>query len=238
MERILVFQHVKHENPGRFLEFFKNEGLEFDIVELWKEYKIPDFKKYTRLLIMGGPQSVYDTINKYPSKDFEIASIKTFTKMQKPVLGLCLGSQLIASAFGGRVYQNIVDGKPFKETGFYKIQLTKDGMSDILLKDFSKSFEVFQWHGDIFDLPKNTSLLATGKNVRNQVFKIKNSKTYGFLFHLEFTPKMVEELIKIDNEWLYKNNKANEKAIMKRAYDYEQKIKELSKKLFQNWFRI
>lgn len=237
MERILVFQHVEHEHARRFTDLADDFNFEFDIVEFYKEWEKPDLSKYSRLIIMGGPQSVYDKDKDFLSKQYEIEAIIEFTKIKKPVLGCCLGSQLIAHAFGAKVYPNIVNGKKFKETGFYDIILTDKGKKDIF-KSFPDSFKVFQWHGDIFELPKNAELLATGDFVKNQAFKIKSTNTYGMLFHFDFTPKMVEEIIRKDNKWLHTDNQVDESRMIKDAYNYENNIKELSKRLLENWIEL
>ena len=236
-EKILVFQHVKHEHARRFADLSDDFNFEFDVVEFYKDWKKPDLSKYSRLIIMGGPQSVYDSEKSFPSKQYEIETIKNFTKNKKPVLGCCLGSQLIAHAFGGKVYPNSVNGKRFKETGFYEIVLTEEGKKGIF-NGFPDSFKVFQWHGDIFELPENAELLATGDFVKNQAFKIKDTGTCAMLFHFDFMPKMVEDIIKKDNKWLHADNEADEDKIVKEAYKYEKEIKELSQKLFKNWMEL
>ena len=187
---------------------------------------------------MGGPNSVYDSDEEFPSKNFEIEAIKHFSVNNKPVLGFCLGSQLIAYAFEAKVYPNTVEGKKFKETGFYNIGLTKLGKDDLIFNGFLEDFDVFQWHGDVFDLPKDSELLAYGDIVRNQAFKIKNAKTYAMLFHLDFLPEMVKDLIRIDNQWLHFENKADEKEILRKAYKLESSIKENGRILFRNWMRL
>ena len=236
-EKILVFQHVKHEHARRFTDLAENFGFEFDVVNFWSDWKKPNLNQYSRLIVMGGPQSVYDSDKDFPSKSIEIESIKEFTKNYKPVLGCCLGSQLIANAFGGKIYPNIIKGKRFKETGYYDIVLTQEGKKD-LFEHFPDNFKVFQWHGDIFNLPKNAKLLATGDFVKNQSFKIKNSKTYGMLFHFDFMPTMVKDIIRRDNKWLHSDNNAEERKIIHEAYKYEKEIKELSEKLFNNWMDL
>lgn len=238
MEKILIYQHVEHETSGRFLYLMRKDKIQYDVVELWKNYKVPYFDEYTRLLVMGGPQSAYDSTEKYHSRDFEINSIRKFTALGKPVLGFCLGSQLIAAAFNGRVYQNKVNGKIFKETGFFEMQLTDAGKEDSLFKGFPSNFQAFQWHGDVFDLPNLSSLLVTGQNVRNQAFRYGNTNTYGLLFHFEFTLDMVENLLRIDKEWLHSNNTANEDEILKQACKYDKINGELNKKLFYNWLKL
>ena len=237
-EKILIFQHVEHEHAKRFIDLAEDQDIDYDVIDFWKKWKKPDLSKYSRLIVMGGPQSVYDNKSSFPSKEFEIEAIKNFTKNKKPVLGFCLGSQLIAKAFGAKVYPNIVQGKKFKEVGFYKIIQTEKGIKDKLFSKFQKEFDVFQWHGDIFRLPKNAELIATGDFVKNQVFKIKNSKTYAMLFHFDFLPKMIENLIKIDNRWLHTDNKADEKEIIRKAYELEPQIKEQSNILFKNWMEL
>lgn len=237
MEKLLVYQHVPHETSGRFAYIAQDNGIQVDTVRLWEGHKLPDIGKYSRLLIMGGSQSVYDSLQQYPSKDIELESIRTFTQMTKPVLGICLGSQLVAYAFGGNVYPNIVSGKQFKETGFYKMQLTKQGKSDSLFKGFPEEFDVFHWHGDVFDLPEGATLLAASGIVPNQAFVYGNS-TYGVLFHVEVTPQMVEELVGVDNQWLYKDNEADENAMVEQAYRSEKIFRDLGEKLFNNWLKL
>ena len=236
-EKILVFQHVKHEHARIFTDLSDDFGFQFDVVDFWSSWKKPNLDQYSMLIVMGGPQSVYDSEKDFPSKKFEIETIKEFTKNNKPVLGCCLGSQLIASAFGGNVYPNIVNGNKFKETGFYDVILTQEGKKG-LFKGFPDNFKVFQWHGDIFELPKNAELLATGDFVKNQSFKIKNTKTCGMLFHFDFMPSMVEEICRLDNKWLHTDNNADEKNMINQAYKYEKEIKELSQRLFNNWMNL
>lgn len=237
MERLLVYQHVPHETPGRFADIAQDNDIQVDMVNLCEGHKLPDLNKYSRLLVMGGPQSVYDTLPQYPSRDAEVESIRTFTQAQKPVLGICLGSQLVAYAFGGNVYPNMVNGKQLKETGFYKMQLTEQGKSDPLFRGFPEEFDVFHWHGDVFDLPSETSLLATSEIVPNQAFVYGNS-TYGVLFHVEVTPQMVEELVRVDNQWLHKDNEVDENAMIEQAYKIEKTLRGLGGTLFTNWLKL
>ena len=228
---------MEHEHARRFTDLADDFSFEFDVVNFWSDWKKPNLREYSRLIVMGGPQSAYDSDEEFSSKNFEIESIKEFTKNNKAVLGCCLGSQLIASAFGGKVYPNIINRRRFKETGYFNIFLTQEGKKD-LFRGFPDNFKVFQWHGDVFELPKDAELLATGDFVKNQSFKIKNTKTYGMLFHFDFMPSMVEEIIRLDNKWLHSDNNADERKIINEAYKYEKEIKELSGKLFKNWMKL
>src|SRR5579872_6686983 len=100
--KFLVFQHVPHEHPGLITEYCKNNNIELSIIELWKPYSIPKAEDFDALIIMGGPMGVYED---YPSKNDEISFIKEALD-KIPILGFCLGSQLLAYALGAKVYKN------------------------------------------------------------------------------------------------------------------------------------
>src|SRR3990167_7680345 len=97
--KFLVFQHVPHEHPGLISGFAAKNNITLDIIELWKNYKIPQVMDYDALLVMGGPMGVYEDKDKFPSKEDELNAIRTAAG-KMPVLGHCLGSQLIAFALG------------------------------------------------------------------------------------------------------------------------------------------
>ena len=236
--RLLVYQHVPHETPGDFLEAAQDSDVQVDTIRLWEHSKLPfPLKKYDRLLIMGGPQSVYAPPREYSSKRRVMYAIEHFKNLGKPVLGICLGSQLLLySHWRQSVYPNIVNGKHVKETGFYQVQLTELGRRDLLFKEFPDSFEVFQWHGDVFDLPVYARLLVRSQNVSNQAFGI--GRNYGILFHIEITPQMIEQLIRTDREWLHKDNEVDEDSLIQQAYEKEKPLRALGRRLFENWLTI
>ncbi len=236
MQKLLVLQHVAHETPGRFLEIAKLLGVEMEIIRLWEGYAEKNPQDYSGLLIMGGPQSAYAVPEKYPSKNFEIKTVREFVEAGKPVLGVCLGSQLIAKTFAGKVYKNVVEGKHIKETGYVTVSLTSEGKKDRLFKGFPNRFEVFQWHGDVFDVPRGGKLLVEGEVVKNQGFAYGSA--HALLFHFEFTLQMVEELVKLDREWMNKDNSADEKAIAEEAIKLEQEQQRLCELLFKNWLGL
>jgi GMP synthase (glutamine-hydrolysing) len=128
--------------------------------------------------------SVYENL---PYLNKEQALIKKASAREIPVLGICLGSQLIAQALGGRVYR----GKK-KEIGWFDVALTDQGRSDIFKGIKSKNIKVFQWHGDTYDLPKDALLLATSE-LYPQAFRIGTS--VGILFHLEIQAKMAQKWV-------------------------------------------
>ncbi len=234
---ILVFQHVPHEPPGLIEDSIRKIGGKLDVVELWKpKPKIPDFRKYQGLVIMGGPMGVYEGPDVFPSKEAEVSVIRQ-AHGQIPIAGFCLGSQLLSYTFGGSVEKNIVNGNHIKEVGFYQVDLTAEGLSDLMLKGFPNPMTVFQWHGDRFTMPDAATLLATNKNCTNQALRIGDS-TYGFLFHFEFKPDMVERLIDIDREWMHKDHQVDEKLLMEQARKNETLMREQCDRLFENFTKL
>jgi GMP synthase (glutamine-hydrolysing) len=135
---------------------------------------------------MGGPMNV-DEIDKYPFLFSEVQLIEKVLSENKPTLGICLGSQLIAKALGSKIYPN-----KFREVGWHPIQPTEAGKNDRLFSLLTAAPSVFHWHGDTFDLPKGAVHLARSQKCENQAFKW-GAATYALQFHLEVTPVMVND---------------------------------------------
>lgn len=233
--KFLVFQHVPHEHPGLIANFAKANGIKLDIVKLWRPYKIPTISNYNALIIMGGPMGVYENETQYPSKNDELAVIKQALN-RIPIIGFCLGSQLLAYALGADVYPNIKDGKKVKEIGYYTVDLTANGKKDHLFKGFSSSVKVLQWHGDAFELPKGAKLLATSPLCQNQAFSYQNA--YGLLFHFEFTTEMVAKQIELDRNWIHQDHEIDENQLLKEAKTNAKLMEQQCKKLFDNFLTI
>lgn len=139
--------------------------------------------------MLGGPAAAYET-EKYPYLAREIELIRRYLDRELPVLGICLGSQLLAAACGGRVYH----GQLGKEIGWAEVKLTQSGISDRLWTGFPARFTTFHWHGDTFDLPEGAEVLArTDKYV--QAFRM-GSNAYGVQFHPEVVPKELASWIR------------------------------------------
>lgn len=204
---ILLLQHVPHEHPGYIAAYAKERGITLDVVKLWEPYSIPDASAYDAIIILGGPMGVYED---YPSKKDEMSFIRHVLG-RKPLLGICLGSQLLAHALGAKVYLN----PSGKEIGYYPLALTKDGVASSILKGFPHEITALEWHGDMFEMPQGADLLVSSPLCENQAFSYRN--VYGFLFHFEFTPDMVREQIRIDHDWTHKDFNLDEIALAKRA---------------------
>jgi GMP synthase-like glutamine amidotransferase len=230
MRTVLVLQHVPYEGHGSIADYLREHDIAFDVVRLWEPYAVPDVSQYSALIIMGGPMGVYEN---FPSKNDEIALIKAALGTI-PMLGICLGSQLIAHALGARVYPNEKDGKPAKEIGYYTVHLTSEGLANPLFKGFDPDVPVLEWHGDAFDLPSGASLLATSPLCRNQAFAYKD--VYGLLFHLELTPQMVQGLAEVNRDWAHESFDLDEERLAQEARDLAPLMKTQCYRLLDNFF--
>ncbi|HEY4343572.1 MAG TPA: type 1 glutamine amidotransferase [Parvibaculum sp.] len=192
--RILYLVNEINSGPGVLLEEATRLGVEADLIfTLAKcdlvtgaERDIPETTEgYDGLVVMGGTMGVYQEAD-YPFIGKTRALMRRFHEERKPIMGVCLGAQMLASAFGGRVYKMGYD-----EWGFLPQTWTDAAAGDPLLGDAAPELALMQWHGDTFDLPDGAVRLATRETCVNQAFRIGET-TYGFQFHLEVTPETVD----------------------------------------------
>ena len=152
---------------------------------LYESYQLPDITGIDLLIVMGGPMNVTDE-SYYPWLIDEKVFIREAIRTGVPVLGVCLGAQLIAAALGSRIFAN-----KYKEIGWFPVELVNDNCE---LLPFPKRFPAFHWHGDTFDLPKGAVHLMRSDGCQNQGFMI-GENVIGLQFHLETTPEVVELMI-------------------------------------------
>ena len=183
MSDVLLVQNTRIEGSGYLGELLSSDG--FDITSINAKQEIIPDKKFSLVVILGAPESANDNL---PYLVEEQKLIKNSVNSNIPVLGICLGSQLIAKTFGAKVYKG-----PTKEIGFYH-DLTISNNSK-LFDGFKNPFSVFHWHGDTFDLPTGATRLVLSENYPNQAFQYKSA--IGLQFHLEVNAQMV-------NLWLDK----------------------------------
>lgn len=190
---ILIIKNIASEGPGTIEEYLRAEKLPYSIIDLKKGETAPHISTVTHLVIMGGPMAVYE-MEQYPFLENETLLIESAIKANKHVLGVCLGAQMVAHALGARVYAG---GQ--KEIGWYEVTLTGDGMRDPcvsqLAYDGRKSAQVFQWHGDTFDLPAGAVRLASSDLYPNQAFRYSD-RVYALQFHIEVSPVIVFDWLK------------------------------------------
>lgn len=199
-KNILVIQNIGCEHLGNLAKLFELDGFNVTILNSQNDLIPTDLISYSGIIILGGPMSVYDN---YDYLKNEQKLIKKAVDMNIPTLGICLGSQLIAEAMGGKVYPGNL-----KEIGWHDIEITENGSRDIFNGITTLKNTVFQWHGDTFELPESAIILATS-DTYVQAFRIKTA--IGIQFHIEVDESMIDEWIgvyskEISDLNLYKSN--------------------------------
>ncbi len=186
--RIVVFQHAAVEHPGMFRDLFREDGFPWDVIELDRGDSIPDLAPYDLMLVMGGPQDVWQESD-HPWLVDEKEAIRRFVvDMQRPFLGICLGHQLLAAALGGGVAM-----AETPEVGVMTVDLTPDGEADPLFRGMASPLTVLQWHGaEVSGLPEQASVLARSARCAVQAFRF-GTHAYGLQYHVEITGDTVDE---------------------------------------------
>lgn len=182
--KINCIQHVAFEGLGNIQEWIDNNGHSLNTTKLFLNAPLPNPEDFDMLIIMGGPMGVYDE-DKYEWVALEKQLIKATIAQNKPILGVCLGSQFIASALGAKVYPG-----PMKEIGWFPIHVYNKEW----LTFENDNPVVFHWHGDTFDLPESAQLMASTPEVPNQAYVVNNN-VIGLQFHLEQTPTTLKGMI-------------------------------------------
>ncbi len=186
--RAHCFQHLPFEGLGSMEEYFRQKNIPLTSTQFHLGQSLPSIDSFDWLIIMGGAMSANDDAE-FPWLTEEKRYIKKAIDAGKVVIGVCLGAQLIAASLGAKVYRN-----KQKEIGWFDLTPTKYAQKTILADCFSQKLEVFHWHGDTFDLPKDAVLLASSEVTKNQGFII-GTKVVGFQFHLETTYNSAKDLI-------------------------------------------
>ena len=179
-------QHVPFEGLGSIELWLEKAGYTTSCTRLFESAVFPPVDSIDLLIVMGGPMSVNDEDQfswLAPEKQF----VREMIRSGRPVLGICLGAQLIASAMGARVFKN-----KEKEIGWFPVEgIASDNDSAFR---FPFSTRVFHWHGETFDLPAGAIHLARSRGCENQAFQIGQT-VLGLQFHLETTPAFMVEII-------------------------------------------
>ncbi len=200
MSDVLLVQNSKSEGSGYLGDLLKNDGFKITSVNA-KHESLPK-KDFSLVVILGAPESANDDLL-YLKAEQQL--IKNCVEKNIPVLGICLGSQLIAKTFGAKVYCG-----SHKEIGFYNDLKIHNNTS--FFSGFKNPFTVFHWHGDTFDLPENAVRLVSSEHYLNQAFQYKSA--VGLQFHMEVNEEMI-------NFWLDKT----EEKLQKIPYIDPQKIR-------------
>jgi GMP synthase (glutamine-hydrolysing) len=191
MKKLLVLQHVAHELLGTLNPLLKKSGFRIRYVNFARHPDAqPNLDGYDGVVVLGGPMSVNDA-GRLPHLTTEMKLIEEALQRDLPVLGICLGAQLIAKTLGAAVYRNNT-----KEIGWYDVSPTDHAQSDPLLGAFAETEKIFQWHGETFDIPRSTHHLAFSPLCANQAFRYRDN-VYGFQFHLEVDEPMIRRWLRV-----------------------------------------
>jgi GMP synthase (glutamine-hydrolysing) len=183
----IALRHVSYEDLGLLAPVMEHNGWDVSFCEAAVEdLKHPSIRDADLVIVLGGPIGAYETAS-YPFLIDELALIEYRLTRDLPTLGICLGSQLMASVLGARVFKGSV-----KEIGWGKVELTRDGASSCLNALQSNEAVVLHWHGDTFDLPSDAVRLAFNANYDNQAFAYGRN-ALALQFHLEADPRQLEE---------------------------------------------
>jgi GMP synthase-like glutamine amidotransferase len=174
----VVVQHVEHEGPGLIAREAAARGLRTEVRRTDRGDPLPDPSGIGGLVVMGGPMGLYEEAA-HPHLGAERELMRAAVDRGLPVLGVCLGAQILAAALGAKVFKG-----PFPEAGFGSVALGPEGRRDPVLGPAGPSLPVFHWHGDTFDLPAGAVRLAGSDLYPNQAYRF-GARAYGFQFHVE-----------------------------------------------------
>lgn len=182
--KALVIMHHPDEGPGTIGDYLGQRGVEVIFARLYDGQALPDSPdSFDAVISMGGPMNVYEE-QSHPWLAAEDAFLRRALDAGVPMLGVCLGSQLMAKALDAAVSQN-----PVPELGWAPVRLTEQAAGDRLMAGVDPAFGAFHWHGDTFALPQGATLLAASDDCAHQAFNWGNA--WGLQFHVEVTPEIV-----------------------------------------------
>ena len=233
MKRVLTIINIADDPTGYIGEILEHHGIAYDIIDA-ESQPIPNPATYDAMVVFGGPQNANED-EKYPYFVQEKAVLRTAVEQSIPVLGICLGGQMLASVLGGTVRKHTIT-----EIGFSEVQCTEEGRHDPLYEGLGRVQLVYQWHEDTFDIPLGAVRLATSDKTENQAFRY-GQNAYGIQYHIELTPTMLDTWL---NEPLVKQDIVNTlgvneyERIMRERPQYYGQYREHTRILFENFLRI
>ena len=224
--RVLAFRHIAIEHLGQIAYALANVGADYEYVDLYRDpLGRVHLGDVAGLIFLGGPMSVNDDLA-YIRR--ELGIIEMALAAGTPILGMCLGAQLIAKALGARVSRNAV-----KEIGWGAVHRTEAGHRDNLLGSMRDPETVLHWHGETFDLPTAATWLAFSDDCRHQAFRY-GGNVYGLQFHLEVTPEMIKQWVLADE------NQSDLREVGRPVdpYAHRERMEELSMHVFGAWAHL
>ncbi|MDR7416014.1 MAG: type 1 glutamine amidotransferase [Armatimonadota bacterium] len=228
MAEVLVIQHAEVEPPGLIGEILQTRGHTLRILRPFAGEPVPEsLREVAGLVLMGGPMGVYEQ-ERYPFLRAEMRLIEEALRRDFPVLGVCLGSQLLAAVLGARVGPG-----PGPELGWHPVTLEEAATEDRLFAGLPSSFVAFHWHGDVFDLPAGATWLARSERTLYQAFRYGH-RAYGLLFHLEATEATIRAMVRAFPEDLRRAG-LDPEAMTSASERYLPALRDLGSQVFGRW---
>lgn len=230
---VLTIQNIACEGPGLIGNGLRAQGIELQTLHPYAgEALPPSLAGFGGLLVLGGPMNA-DDLSGHPFLEAERSLIRAAVQGGVPVLGICLGAQLIARVLGAKVYK-----APRAEIGFKRVERTADADFDPLFGDFPEFDMVFQWHEDTFELPLGATRLARSTVCENQAFRW-GDLVWGIQFHLEVTAPMVRSWVEEYRSELNRNPDIDTGALASQLREAPRfsRLSELAQPMIDGWGR-
>ena len=230
MKPIRIFRHITCEGPGYFADTLHHYGLPYELVCIDQGEAVPTrVDDVSALVFMGGSMSVNDDL---PWIAQELEAIRNAVAMDMPVLGHCLGGQLIAKALGGSIGAN-----PVKEIGWLPVQKLANPAADDWLDGMADDSLVFHWHGETFSLPEGATPILKSEHCAHQAFAMGN--TLAMQCHVEMTAQMVREWAEVGRHEIAEPSETVQ-SLETMTTDIDRKIEQLQQvadRLYRRWLQ-
>ncbi|GAB4357118.1 MAG: GMP synthase [Gammaproteobacteria bacterium] len=228
MNSIWIFRHMECEGPGFLGELLDAKGVDYRIIAIDQGSSPPEsITGAAALVFMGGPMSVNDPL---PWIEAECRLIRQAVNSDLPVLGHCLGGQLICKALGGTVQRN-----PVREIGWFPVERIPGRASEKWLAGLPRRFEVFHWHGETFSIPTGAERILGNTHCRNQGFAL--GKTLALQCHIEMTVPMVREWAELYQDELAETSASVQSAdaIVENVEQRVENLQVVARRLYNRW---
>ncbi len=228
---ILILQHADSEHAGNIAAALQRDNRAYVTVEVFAGQSVPDdLGNFAGLIVMGGPMGVYEHA-KFGFIPDELQLLTQALEHGKPILGVCLGSQLLATALGAKVFPG-----PRKEIGWYDVSKLPGAGGDTLFDALPESFMAMHWHGDIFDLPNGAVPLLRSDLTALQAFRY-GKNAYGLLCHLELTYPQIDRMVQDFRTELDQAGLSGQE-ILNQWPRYGASLERLGGELFSRWVEL
>jgi len=230
-KRVLFIQHGETDKPGLLGEVLEGMGIPCDVLHPYLGQPVPaNLGDYSGLALGGGAQGVYEQ-DQYPYLTQECQLVREAMVVDRPVIGLCLGGQLMAAALGADVRKS---GR--KEIGFFEVALDPLAQYDPVWSGMPQTFVTTHWHGDVFDIPPGGMKMASSAMTPNQLFRYGHSM-YGLQFHLEMTPAVLDEMIEDSRDYLLGAG-VDPEALRQQGCEQLPRLEEAATGVFTRWAEL